>query len=760
MSVRTCFAAFASVLLIHCGTQQAQVDPGEPDTHASAARLGSGDSWEPLVQLRDDTATNLTGKPAGGWWVTPIHANLRTDGKVLITGWGRIDEKLCAVHHTRQNGVTFLLDPATLAGPTLMVTPIDEHGVDQDVLYCSGHAPLPGGRVLFTGGARYRNLGEPGAEIEDGLDYARLYDSASGTFTALPQKMAGGPQSREGWAWYPTNTRLPSGDLLVMAGFTGCCNGMFANLSVQLFRVGELDAGRSPFLTLVNHTEGWADMAPGLRDYTHAFVLPRPVMAGGLPRQVAMMGYAGRTLLFNADAAVPANQRFVLATAAQRPGNVQAWDSSAALLSTGELLTLGGTADPSVAQRADLYDPQTGNWRQLDTGIGRHNPATVLLPDGTVLLLNGGNDEHTFAGDRRQPQVLDPASGTITTYGAWTGDANERGYHNFALLLKDGRVLLGGGISSLGGIGCERPDLRIWRPAYLSGARPVLSVAEPLSMQLGGPDVDVAVTGGALKSLVLMALPASTHSFDQNQRYVPLTFTLQGSTAQVQVPSTASVAPVGDYLLFAVSQQGTVSEGKHVQLSARPPDFRRTVIFIGGQTQPGQDMFVRGGIDHGAAAARLGVACNAQNMLCALPIHHLNLRNATTAPWKANDNFLDWYGAEPMQSPAAQGTAADWTTNAWTFGDPKRTVAVDGYGEEPLNTWGDHYWMVDVEMDCSRAIDGVWFEVKSFISNGPGWEPDVSQAGAPYASGNHFAKCGMVNRFERGSAAAQFIAFP
>jgi alpha-amylase len=59
--------------------------------------------------------------------------------------------------------------------------------------------------------------------------------------------------------------------------------------------------------------------------------------------------------------------------------------------------------------------------------------------------------------------------------------------------------------------------------------------------------------------------------------------------------------------------------------------------------------------------------------------------------------------------------------------------------------------MLDVDMDCAKTGNG-WFEVKSFISNGPGWESDVSQPGAPWSSGNHFARCGYLNVFERGNA--------
>lgn len=179
--------------------------------------------------------------------------------------------------------------------------------------------------------------------------------------------------------------------------------------------------------------------------------------------------------------------------------------------------------------------------------------------------------------------------------------------------------------------------------------------------------------------------------------------------------------------------------------------WKRTVIFIYGQTATRQDMFVRGGIDHAYANANLGRACANTNFECAMPIRHLNLRSNTTAPWKANDTYLDWYGTQAGQSAAAPGSPADWTTNVWPADwGPKKTVAANGFGEEPLNAWGPHYWMLDVEMDCSRSVNG-WFEVKSFISNGPGWEPNLTQPGAPYPSGNHFAKCGEVNWFQRGS---------
>ena len=183
-------------------------------------------------------------------------------------------------------------------------------------------------------------------------------------------------------------------------------------------------------------------------------------------------------------------------------------------------------------------------------------------------------------------------------------------------------------------------------------------------------------------------------------------------------------------------------------------EWKRTVVFIHGETVTGQDMFVRGGIDHDYANTHRNRDCSSSNFNCAIPIRHRNTRNATTNPWKEGDHHLDWYGREAGQTSIsngrlAEGSALDWTTDSWPaqWGE-KRTVSQNGFGEEPLNQYGSHYWMLDVDMDCSRTVDG-WFELKSYIANGAGWEEDVQQAGTPYTSRNHFARCGYVSVFER-----------
>lgn len=78
--------------------------------------------------------------------------------------------------------------------------------------------------------------------------------------------------------------------------------------------------------------------------------------------------------------------------------------------------------------------------------------------------------------------------------------------------------------------------------------------------------------------------------------------------------------------------------------------------------------------------------------------------------WSAGDTRLDWLGAQSGQG-SYQGQPAEGTPLAWTSSSPSSP------GYQSLNTWGDHYWMVDVDMDCSQSEQG-WFEVKAFLTNG------------------------------------------
>ena len=170
-------------------------------------------------------------------------------------------------------------------------------------------------------------------------------------------------------------------------------------------------------------------------------------------------------------------------------------------------------------------------------------------------------------------------------------------------------------------------------------------------------------------------------------------------------------------------------------------DIRRTVVFIYGQTIPGQDMFVRGGAKGNGP----------------IRILHRNWLNPHTNTYRFGDASLDWEGVELGQTePPGRfggGSPVEWTTSlAQGTGQPY--VSTAGFGIADENTFGANYWMLDVDMDCEQAFDdghgNKWFEVKALIAPRPGPEADIAQTSSPappYKSPNHMGICGMINVF-------------
>lgn len=182
-----------------------------------------------------------------------------------------------------------------------------------------------------------------------------------------------------------------------------------------------------------------------------------------------------------------------------------------------------------------------------------------------------------------------------------------------------------------------------------------------------------------------------------------------------------------------------------------PPGSQRTVILLARQTAVGQDIFLRGGISH---ERRPGCWDNPETSPCAISIKHNSLG---TSPhydgynsWSVGDTKLDWSGAQDGQG-SYNGRSAEGTPTAWTTND------VNHPGFQPINRFGPHQWMVDLQMNCDETEDG-WFEFKAF-GTGIGWENDINQISScggpvggsmPYATNNHMARCGYLNMFSWG----------
>ena len=154
-----------------------------------------------------------------------------------------------------------------------------------------------------------------------------------------------------------------------------------------------------------------------------------------------------------------------------------------------------------------------------------------------------------------------------------------RTYHSVALLLKDGRVLAGGG--GLCGENCaaNHPDVEILVPPYLLDTdgnmvtdRPQI-VASP-STVAHGESITIELDTSEAHTFALMRLGAATHSVNNDSRRIPLTTTSTQSLSTGHglftfiVPSNPSIALPGTYFLFAMNAGGVPSVGATISISS------------------------------------------------------------------------------------------------------------------------------------------------------------------------------------------------
>jgi hypothetical protein len=566
---------------------------------AQAAEVGP---WGPIASLRDNISAGTGTKPTGGFYVTPIHAVLRArDGKVIVTGTGRIAQNGCDGSTQRGYGLTFVLDPAQLDAiedaAALPVQPIDEQASDKEhhVLYCSGQIPLADGRVLYVAGTEYpRAL--PIHSPEYGLNYSRIFDPKTDTFTRITAPMKGGQAATPGMKWYPTNRLLPDGRVLIMGGYhwsvaTGL--GDKENRSLEIFdpAVWDADPKADPYTVLSQRADIPATINAAGRAYTHVFLLPKPIPAakgGGLARTIALIGSQGDMWLYNHEPGPSAASRIIRPAKGTLPnpsGADKAEGSTSVMLPDGRVMIMSGGRDGPGSAVAHTYDAYGDKWESLDLGIGRNFSTATWLPDGTVLLLNGYTSEAgspwTYANAPggadgvRRPQIIDPYKKTVKNEEPWP-EPTARGYHSTVLLLKDGRVFIGGGKDTSHDTGCEKNEARIYSPPYLAaGPRPAITnVKEGQELVVGGAPLKIEFSGTvrAERGVALMAPGAMTHSYNQNQRYLPLTVVSGPDSGSITVspPATLNEAPPGEYLLHIVSEEGAPSVGVYVRVVAPP----------------------------------------------------------------------------------------------------------------------------------------------------------------------------------------------
>jgi hypothetical protein len=266
-------------------------------------------------------------------------------------------------------------------------------------------------------------------------------------------------------------------------------------------------------------------------------------------------------------------------------GNVGFVPQSGVLYRPNKLMVAGGQAlaapNPVVGRTKTLdVSNLSSSWALSDSMTPRYYHNLVQLPDGNVLAV-GGNGTSNKNNDAPiyRPQLWNPAgNGGLGTWTSMSGQDTlkastmRRGYHSTALLLPDGRVLVSGGENVN-----DKYDADIFCPPYLFNANGSLAtrpqiLSSPRNASFGQTVIVGVDTLAGVASMCLIRPAAVTHGFDENQRFVPLTYSLTalnapgGTYYKVTVPPDSSVVPPGDYLLFVLNAGGTPSIARWLRI--------------------------------------------------------------------------------------------------------------------------------------------------------------------------------------------------
>lgn len=190
----------------------------------------------------------------------------------------------------------------------------------------------------------------------------------------------------------------------------------------------------------------------------------------------------------------------------------------------------------------------------------------VLLPDGSVMALSGADrDEVVSPGlgvPVKQAERFDP---TTQTWSRMATAHNARTYHNAAMLLPDGRVLVGGhapiNTAYLSGITIpgfspndgRDPSFEIYSPPYVSRSDRPTIVNAPTQVSPGATFHINSPQATSISKVYLIRKSAITHLVDGDQRAVSLKILSKTpGMLTVQMPSSSAVVPAGPYMLFIV----------------------------------------------------------------------------------------------------------------------------------------------------------------------------------------------------------------
>ena len=502
--------------------------------------------------------------------------------------------------------------------------PHNNDNIDNDGdLFCSALTYLADGRILVVGGTSYYQEpnftpdGEIGVVELEGLKNTRTFNANDNTFSQTADMNYG--------RWYPTAVTLGDGSIFVASGVTKLVKPVYTGDPDDPDALGPADSGTNVKQTEVYDPEAdtWTtnpDSADNsLPLYPRMFTLPNGNVyydAGGqtfnpfgqsydeatwnlssvydvesqswTDMGVPVIGVSpsdvptsGTPLDDIAPAApdearvdVPAGFRGSASHTQLRLEPDQAGEyTEAEFLAAGGVFGVSpGSYFATGSSTINRVDLATGDEVFTSRSTGplaqpRWYGTQVALSNGEVLTFSGANrDEVVNPGTGTPIKTVELFDPETETWRELAEQQRGRTYHNTAVLMQDGRVLVGGhapiansyafqtdvGTDTAGlSRSTSDPSFEIFSPPYLRyGPRPAITEA-PGSAQRGDTVTVGTPDAREISSVVMVRNNALTHLVGGDQRTVSVPFTVtDDDTLSVTLPDNGAVLPDGPYQMF------------------------------------------------------------------------------------------------------------------------------------------------------------------------------------------------------------------
>ncbi|GAA0440155.1 hypothetical protein Aca07nite_47950 [Actinoplanes capillaceus] len=511
----------------HTAHQALAAMAGAAQVTVGSGRIALNQPADPyLGEILPGSNAHVTGMYSSqvAWPLVGIHMALLPNGHVV--GYGTPPGE------ARQGGFSYDdWNPATGVGADAHRQTASMHSYDA---FCNSLERLPDGRLLMVGG--------------NSTTATMIYNPATGGQTM------GAQLNRQ--RWYATVLRLPDDRMLALGGGNSYNVDAFQkpNDNTTVATTPEISNGTGAWTRL---TGADSTVAFGARDnrwwYPRAYVAPDGKVFGVSYDRMWKLDPSG-TGKVTSLGTLPV------------PIGVS---GSSVMYAPGKLLFAGGGqynngSNQVATNRATVVDINGATPRTAATSamrLARNWLNLTVLPNGEVLS-NGGTRVGTQSGAANSTydsEIWNPVT------GKWRDAAKAqriRSYHSTAVLMPSGSVLTAGG-------GVPGPEdnfnAEIYYPPYLftKGAdgrvrwanRPQITGISG-SLTYGGT-VSLGLSDSReLSSLSLIRATSVTHSYNTDQRRVPLSFRQSGNTVTATMPANANLLPPGAYLLSGVDKNG------------------------------------------------------------------------------------------------------------------------------------------------------------------------------------------------------------